>query len=136
MCAHTADECVVTEPEKNITCSFFPVYLQYSRCHCYSLTSSAAMVRQGQCFLVSLTLTDLALWTVFRALDRFSGVTSRHISLSSEDTPSIWYSSKKLACREEAHNDRISMINKGNLIQMTNRNKMTVRRHFSVNSVS
>lgn len=65
------------------------------------------MVRQGQCFLVSLTLTALAFWTVFRALDRFSGVTSRQISLSSEDTPSIWYSSKKLAC---ARKDGIRVI--------------------------
>jgi len=73
------------------------------RAHFYGLTSSAAMVRQGQCFLVSFTLTTLALWTVFRARDRFSSVTSRQISLSSEDTPSIWYSSKTLACREDGH---------------------------------
>lgn len=63
------------------------------------LTSSAAMVRQGQCFLVSFSLTDLAFWMVFRDLARFSTVTSRQISLFSGDTPSIWYSSKKLACR-------------------------------------
>lgn len=83
-----------------------PVFLELSQLRprfgrdC-GLTSSAATVRQGQCFLVSLTLTALAPWTVFRALDRFSGVTSRQISLSSEDTPSIWYSSKKLACGTE-----------------------------------
>lgn len=53
------------------------------------LTSSAAIVRQGQCFLVSLTLTALAHCAVFKALDRLSGATSRHISLASGDTPSI-----------------------------------------------
>lgn len=65
------------------------------------LTNSAVMVRQGQCFLVSLTLMALAFWVVFRALDKLSGVTSRQISLSSEEKPSIWYSSKKLAWREK-----------------------------------
>lgn len=63
------------------------------------LTNSAVMVRQGQCFLVSLTLMALAFCVVFRALDKLSGVTSRQISLSSEEKPSIWYSSKKLAWR-------------------------------------
>lgn len=70
-----------------------------------SLTSSAAMVRQGQCFLVSFTLTALEFWTVFRALDRFSGVTSKQISLCSEETPSIWYSSKTLACKENRNTE-------------------------------
>lgn len=64
------------------------------------LTSSAATVRQGQCFLVSFTFMDLAFWMVFRALDKLSGATSRQISLSSDETPSIWYSSKKFAWRE------------------------------------
>lgn len=106
------------KPSWNNLLWFCPV--QFFRSHRSSLTSSAATVRQGQCFLVSLTLTDLAFWTVFRALDRFSGVTSRQISLSSEDTPSIWYSSKKLACREEEHTGLAWRI-KGSFTQITNR---------------
>ena len=103
--SHDCFPCVVTNTMKHLSDSCLCAHFS----HCcgvflgdffFSLTSSAAMVRQGQCFLVSLILTALALWTVFRALDRFSGVTSKQISLASEDTPSIWYSSKKLACNE------------------------------------
>ena len=65
------------------------------------LTSSAAMVKQGQCFFVSLILTVLAFWAVLRALERLSGANSRQISLASADTPSSWNSSKNLACRKE-----------------------------------
>ena len=63
------------------------------------LTSSAAMVKQGQCFFVSLIFTVLAFWAVLRALERLSGANSRQISLASADTPSSWNSSKNLACR-------------------------------------
>ena len=57
------------------------------------------MVKQGQCFFVSLILTVLAFWAVLSALERLSGANSRQISLASADTPSSWNSSKNLACR-------------------------------------
>lgn len=64
-----------------------------------ALTSSTATLRQGECLLVNLIFTAFALWAVFNALDRFSGMSSKYISLWSTATPSIWYSSKKFPCK-------------------------------------
>lgn len=63
-----------------------------------SFTRSTSNVRQGECFFVSLILIHLAFWAVFKALVKFSGASSRNISLASSETPSNAYSSKKWPC--------------------------------------
>lgn len=73
------------------------------------LTRSTSTVRQGLCFFVSLILTHLALWVVFRAFIRFSGDSSKYISLSSSDTPSIAYSSKKWPCKFQGKLKQITL---------------------------
>lgn len=59
------------------------------------LTSSISKVKQGVCFFVSLIFTDFAFCADFSDLTKFSGITSKKISLASADTPSMAYSLKK-----------------------------------------